>query len=89
MAGPPGVVLVPVGRDDQRELRMNLEEEDDDTHAVLPLLPAPPPASYFVFLSATLMNFSVMRSLSPMATYFSRSLAPSSSDGGSVHTPSA
>ncbi|HEU4577784.1 MAG TPA: hypothetical protein VFS67_05995 [Polyangiaceae bacterium] len=33
-------------------------------------------------------NLSVMRSLSPMAAYFSRSLSPSRYDGGSVQTPS-
>lgn len=32
-------------------------------------------------------NFSVMRSDSPIARYFSRSLSPSASDGGSVQTP--
>jgi len=44
---------------------------------------------YFVFLSATLTNLSVMRSLSPMAMYFSRSFAPSCRVGGSTQTPSA
>ena len=32
-------------------------------------------------------NFSVMRSDSPIARYFSRSLSPSRRFGGSVHTP--
>lgn len=32
-------------------------------------------------------NFSVMRSDSPIATYLARSLSPSVSDGGKVHTP--
>lgn len=35
-----------------------------------------------------LMNLSVIRSDSPIARYFSRSVSPSSSDGGNVHTPS-
>jgi len=34
-----------------------------------------------------LTNFSVIRSLSPIAEYFSRSTSPSKSSGGSVHTP--
>lgn len=34
-------------------------------------------------------NFSVMRSDSPIATYFARSVSPSVSTGGSVHTPLA
>ena len=32
-------------------------------------------------------NFSVMRSDSPIATYFARSVSPSVSTGGNVHTP--
>ena len=40
-------------------------------------------------LAQRLTNFSVMRSLSPMARYFSRSLSFSAKLGGSVHTPSA
>ena len=36
---------------------------------------------------ATFVNLSVMRSLSPIAMYFSRSLSPSFNDGGSVQTP--
>src|SRR5690606_20018773 len=34
-----------------------------------------------------LTNFRVMRSDSPIARYFSRSLSPRASDGGRVHTP--
>jgi len=40
-----------------------------------------------VFQLAGFTNFSVMRSDSPIARYFSRSLSPSVSDGGSVQTP--
>jgi hypothetical protein len=47
------------------------------------------PATDYRFGSGWRTNFSVIRSLSPMATYFARSLSPSSSVGGSVHTPSA
>lgn len=35
-----------------------------------------------------LTNRNVMRSLSPIAAYFARSLSPSSNVGGNVHTPS-
>ena len=34
-----------------------------------------------------LMNFSVMRSLSPIASYFARSVSPRAKVGGSVYTP--
>ena len=40
------------------------------------------------FLGGTFTNLSVMRSLSPIARYLSRSLSPSRKVGGSVQTPS-
>src|SRR5512139_654667 len=43
-------------------------------------------ADHLLFLGFT--NRSVMRSLSPIATYFARSVSLSASVGGSVHTPS-
>ncbi len=36
-----------------------------------------------------LTNFNVMRSLSPMARYFSRSFSPRRSVGGNVQTPAS
>ena len=49
---------------------------------ILPLAALPPS------VAVGFTNFSVIRSLSPMPRYFSRSLAPSLSAGGSVQTPS-